>query len=365
MTNFTNKLKSIINESASTAFINNQITLKDSENDPSSTIAAAGPLYGLKLISNSEGILSFVTYSKVAIEQFTKYLDDSEDVEIYDISITITDPFSKEGEVITDFDFDTVQESEFVEFNIDVALVSAYVNYNPYYSDDENVDWYTTEHPFEYPIENDGEYSDYYDYIDQDSTPILINVSSTKSSSPYGSFMVTVHPDDNGKILIQCNYETDPIKEDVEGDLDIINNGIFGARFEEEFELIEPAKYIDGSLSTTAAIYKARNSKDAISLVECFENVNLIKYSHELHEVEKIIKVNFKGKKRYKMQCKKGYKYDPERKACVLITGSQLAVSRIAHRQMSRTKKSMGSGYKTRIVRKMKRAKRFRKLMGI
>lgn len=369
MSKFSDKLKSYINEVAATTFINNQISINGSENDDASIIASAGPLYGLRLIKNEDGVLSFVTYSKVAVEQFTKYLDESDAVDVYDISITVTDPFTKVGEVDNEFDFESLRESEFIEFNIDVALVSALIDYDAFYADEDNSEYTSDPIPFEYSDdevgdEDDNQESQFYDYIGQDETPVLINVSSAESASPYGSFMVTVHPDDNGKILIQCNYETDPLKDDVEHDLNIINNGLFGPTFLQQFKLVSSAKYIEGSLATSAAVYDAINTDDAISVVESFEHINYIK-SDRLDEIEKIIKVNFRGKRRFKMQCKKGYKYDVTRKACVLITGAQLATSRIAHRQMARTKKSLGSGYKTRIVRKMKRAQRFRKLMGI
>ena len=52
------------------------------------------------------------------------------------------------------------------------------------------------------------------------------------------------------------------------------------------------------------------------------------------------------------MMCRPGYKYDPERMVCVKISGSELSKSRIAHRQMSRTKKALGTGYKNKIIRK-------------
>ena len=290
MSTFNKKLKMIINESASTEFINNKIEIRDSEHDPCSVIAAAGPLYGLKLIDSEEGVISFVTYSKVALEQFCKYLDDSDDVELYDISVTITDPGTKVSGTRVEIDFDEIQESEFVEFNIDVAIKNQYVDFNPYYSDEDNLDWYTTEHDFEY---EDDEYEDEKEFqnksIKQDETTILISVSSTESTSPNGSFSVTVHPENPSKILIQCNYDIVPSKEEAEEDVDIINNGMFGLRFNDEFELISLAKYIEGEQSTTSAVFKAYNTKDALTIVESFEHINEIKYSHELNEIEKAV----------------------------------------------------------------------------
>ena len=51
--------------------------------------------------------------------------------------------------------------------------------------------------------------------------------------------------------------------------------------------------------------------------------------------------------------------------ACVKISGAEMALSRVAHRQMARTKKALGATYRTRILRKVRRAKHFRKIMGL
>lgn len=81
--------------------------------------------------------------------------------------------------------------------------------------------------------------------------------------------------------------------------------------------------------------------------------------------VKRIYKVNSLGKKRVKMQCSKGFKWDPERKTCVKITGSEIAQKRISVKQAIRTKKAMGAAFKVRMVRKTKKARRFRKSMGL
>jgi len=88
-------------------------------------------------------------------------------------------------------------------------------------------------------------------------------------------------------------------------------------------------------------------------------------YSDNLHEIRRKVKINFKGKKRIKMQCAKGFKYDPARRVCVKISGSEIMTMKRSHVKASRTKKAAGSGFKLRTVRKMKKANRFRKMMGI
>jgi len=83
----------------------------------------------------------------------------------------------------------------------------------------------------------------------------------------------------------------------------------------------------------------------------------------DLTEVKRRIKINSKGKRRVKMQCKKGFKYDG--KKCVKISGKELVNKRRAVRKSVRTKKSKGSGYQKRIARLRNRATKKRKGMGL
>lgn len=84
-----------------------------------------------------------------------------------------------------------------------------------------------------------------------------------------------------------------------------------------------------------------------------------------LQEVRRRIKVNFRGKRRIKMQCRPGFKWDPTKRSCVKITGRDVAIKRKAMRKMVRTKKSKGTSFRTRVLRKTRKAKRFRKSMGL
>jgi hypothetical protein len=87
--------------------------------------------------------------------------------------------------------------------------------------------------------------------------------------------------------------------------------------------------------------------------------------TQQLTEVKRRIKVNSRGVKRIKMQCKPGYKWDVNARACVKITGDQLAKNRKSHRRAILTKKAMGSAFKARVIRKTKKAMRFRKALGV
>ena len=82
-------------------------------------------------------------------------------------------------------------------------------------------------------------------------------------------------------------------------------------------------------------------------------------------EVRRRIKVNFRGKRRVKMQCRAGFKWDATKKACVKITGAEVAKKRLSMRKATRTKKAKGQTFKVRVLRKTRKAKRFRKSMGL
>ena len=97
--------------------------------------------------------------------------------------------------------------------------------------------------------------------------------------------------------------------------------------------------------------------------VDDFEEIS--QENGQLQEVSRKIKINFRGKKRIKMKCTRGFKWDPEKKSCVKITGAQLAKMRKSLRRAVLTKRSKGTSYRTKITRKTRKAKRFRKMMGI
>lgn len=84
-----------------------------------------------------------------------------------------------------------------------------------------------------------------------------------------------------------------------------------------------------------------------------------------LEEVKRVIKVNFRGKRRVKMQCNPGFRWDAGSRSCKKISGAALATKRKALRKAVRTKKAQGSGFKVRVKRKTMKALRYRKSMGL
>jgi hypothetical protein len=84
-----------------------------------------------------------------------------------------------------------------------------------------------------------------------------------------------------------------------------------------------------------------------------------------IDEVVRKIKVDATGAKRIKMQCARGFKWNPSANTCEKIGGAELAIMRKATREALLTKKSEGSAFRLRMVRRMKKAMRFRKQLGL
>lgn len=82
-----------------------------------------------------------------------------------------------------------------------------------------------------------------------------------------------------------------------------------------------------------------------------------------LNEVKRRIKVNAKGKRTIKMQCKKGYKWNGT--SCTVITGREKQEKRISTRKAVKTKKQKGTGFNRRMTKKRNKALRRRKGMGL
>lgn len=355
--NFSDKLVAMLSEnSVNLEFMGEPLNVSIDEDTIISSITAGAGLHGVKFLTYSEGVISFSTYQKNAVLSFTTFLDDNEYVENYDLSVVETDPFTHRPSEIESIDFDLVQESNHIEFFIDVVISYDYVNYdNVYVSDDEYDD-----STFEYP-ENDNISS--FDVLDQDQTPLLVKLSNINSQATTGKIQVTVHPKNETEIMVSMSYTQIPTDTEVATDLIVINN--LGDSY--NLNLVYPAEYNDGELQTTTAIYESINSSNVLNIVENFANqADSVSIDIDLLcEVQRLVKVNFRGKKRIKMKCQAGFKYDPERLVCVKIAGAELSHSRIAHRQMARTKKSKGQGYKKRILIKIRRANKFRKLLGL
>lgn len=78
-----------------------------------------------------------------------------------------------------------------------------------------------------------------------------------------------------------------------------------------------------------------------------------------------IYKVNSKGKKRRKLKCAHGMKPNASGTSCVPMKASEKRNHKVGSRHAVRTVKAKGAALQKRKVRKMKKALRFRKNLGL
>lgn len=78
-----------------------------------------------------------------------------------------------------------------------------------------------------------------------------------------------------------------------------------------------------------------------------------------------IYKVNAKGKKRKKLKCAKGMKPNASGTSCVPMKAGEKRNHKVGSRHAVRTVKSKGQAFQKRRTRKMKKALRFRKNLGL
>jgi GP68-prohead core protein len=146
--------------------------------------------------------------------------------------------------------------------------------------------------------------------------------------------------------IFSCDFSE---QEDAEAFADALDD-IDGV---EEYEIIE---YEDGGYCVIAYLF----ASDIVEFDYDYEDEG---NDDGLDEVRRRIKVNSKGKRRIKMQCKPGFKWDG--KACIKISGAELATKRMAKRKMVITKRAQGNALKIKTLRKTRKARRFRKAMGL
>lgn len=363
--NVNNKLKSIIAEN--TISYNNNVSFsgssdfKKSEESILSLLKVSASQSGVIFQSYNTGIATFYTYDKNSVINFTSTCDQNDDIEGYALSVSVTDPLSKSVSMTQDFDFEIEGESECIRFYIDVAINPQYIIMPDEYIDlDDDLSGGLSDDSIMVSDENED------DSFDLTESPLIMEISNTASYDNKGSFIASVHPKNKNELYVKVFYDIIADEECIENDLNTINNIMFNSRIKDTFDLISPAKCSVGERSSTSAVYKAKRKTNVLNIVECF-NTELDKFHYNiaLTEITKKIVVNYHGKKRMKISCGPGYKYNHDRGVCTKIDGAELSLSRIAHRQAVRTKKSMGMSYQRRVSFRGNKAKHFRKLLGL
>lgn len=249
-----------------------------------------------------DGTMDVYVKAKLGMLDLVNALEQEEIVDSYDVSIVATDKISG----ITDLE-------DISDVDLSMINDTPFITYHVVIVLNPDIVMFEPQYV---DIEN------FYDEGDSDNGDNFEYVSESKKS----------------EILIKTKYNNE-LKE------------IFG--------IVKENKNLDET------IYLAFDSIDESISDYIREGDVILATDKVISELTRKIKVNFRGVKRIKMQCARGYKYDTERKTCTKISGADLANMRKSHLQMARTKKSMGSSYKIKITRKTKKAERYRKLMGL
>lgn len=332
-------------------------------------VAGTIKLLGGVIDSIDEDSIVVKCLNKQVFMNVTEELDKNDMVDAYDFTVYETDALTGKVEA-EDIDIDQAFTSQNIMLEIIVFIKPEYVYYSPYYLNQDD-------------LSNSDESIVEGSVIRK--SPLWISLSNVKSNVGGGEFIVTPHPTMRNVIWVHIQYKFDKKmthqefyeknKSNIEKDISIVNDGVIHDKLiDKGFKQNSPMNIIindismyqdDGIMELPTVKFTADKTIDGRLLLEMFQDSCLYASPQALHEVKRRIKVNFKGVKRIKMQCQKGYKYDTTRKVCVKIAGSELATMRRARIKAVRTKKAMGSSFKVRTVRKMMKADRFRKLLGI
>ena len=243
------------------------------------------------------------------------------------------------------------------------------------------------------------EYIEYDEYSDLETDEITEKFNTVNTKKPFwfvlgidskvvgGDFIISPHDTKLNTFMVYTQYTFDssiPVEDfykdnvsEINDDIDSINAGmVFNKLVGGGFQLNIRASVNNeseslmandfGVLTIFAAEYTtSENSFNIKDILSTFKNTTIFAESLIINEIKRVVKINFKGKRRIKLKCQKGYKFDVTRKVCVKIGGSELATMRKSKIKMVRTKKAMGSGFKRMTARRTKKAMKFRKLMGI
>lgn len=314
-----------------------------------------------------EGLIMTYTNNKVSLFAILDYLDENDYVLDYEVELIETQFNGVNIDRSDDIDIDDIRDMNNLFFKILIYMNPEIVPFDPTYVDADDLvdrnDYTTTglgdaRYVFESPV--------YATWQGSMNETLIITESKGKKT-------LTVLPPKpvDGEAYFDINkYNVDSAE----------NNGAKKMFQDMGFTMTNLSKNADLDYEMHGEpndvllfdIQSSNKNGDEIAITEMLntiienqDGVTVFAEQQTLTEIKRKAKVNFKGKKRIKIQCAKGFKYDANRRVCVKITGSQMMTMKRAHIKMARTKKAAGVGFKNRTVKKMRKANRFRKLMGI
>lgn len=330
-----------------------------------------------------DGAIMAYTNNKVSFLHITDYLDENDDVLDWDYQFMQTDLNGVNIDVTDEVDFDDIRDMNNFFFKIIIYMdpevvmfdpvfvdIDDVIDRNPFFDEDGNrvelnayEDGQGYDEEYEYVYENLSHVSEYISWKgEMNETYFLFEKKDGKAELHLVPPKAT-----GGDEYFDINkFNVDSAEE----------NGTKKMFQDMGFTMTNQSKNKDidyemrGKPEDVIVYDIEKNNKDGSEIVvhEMLNTITESTYhgdSQSLNEIRKKVKMNFKGKKRIKMQCNKGFKYDVQRRVCTKITGSDMMDLKRQHIKANRTIKAKGVNFFNKRTRKTKKAMRFRKSGGI
>ena len=194
-------------------------------------------------------------------------------------------------------------------------------------------------------------FSELREDLEQDIVDILKGLGTRELEIDYEEGYVSGEFDTKEQVQKAVDAIPDNVDYEIEVSIDV------GGADDEKIETSDDIDEIDfDSLDDDIHTYEIYVYLDNASYDEMDEET-------DLNERKRVIKVTSKGKRRIKIKCNKGFKYDGRK--CVKIGGTEAIKKRKAIKKSVRTKKAKGAGYARKSSRLRKKAMKKRKSMGL
>lgn len=300
----------------------------EQESDLVKSLRAAAMSYGSDTGTYQDGVFVTTLKNKQASTDFALWLDSTDYVDGYEIHVLSSDQVA--GTVDTDeIEFDSITDDTLYSFEFTVYLIPDVVDYN--FDDYDALDMEDEEDSLQEAckkkkMKEQDECDDEEMLDDDDDDEDMEDDELTEKKK-------CVKESRKKKMKEECDDEAmDDECEDDEEDED------------------EDSEDDDIDYETYESVKESKGNK---------------KSKKSLNEVTRKIRVDARGTKTIKMKCQPGFKYNPATKTCEKITGAELAMHRKATRKALITKKNEGKALKVRVAKKIRKAKRFRKMLGL
>lgn len=327
--------------------------LTESDRNVGLEVEIAAKSFGGDPTGTVNGVVAVEFRNHQAALHYADWLEEQATVEYYEISAQFKDLMSSQKVDATEIDFDAIMDDGPYVFTVLAYLYPEYVQFTHDYDQDGDVD------AGDAAAEISSE-SELAQYDIEDLEAVLENEQLDELTKEL-----------LGRYIKKASQHRVRLAH-AERDLDDKDSAIQKAKHgsdNDTYDALSKAqdatrkqyhKVVDKGQQRAQGIATAVKKLTRES-VELFESLN----EDQLDEVMRKIRVNARGLKSIKMQCPSGFKWDPSLEACMKITGAELSTMRRASRHALITKRNEGQALKVRVKRRIKRAFKFRQMMGM